>query len=597
MNSGPGREPRGLSHARTSFVGRSDAVDKVAGLLTQYRLVTVTGPGGVGKTRLADEVLGRVAGRFADGVWVAELAAVAEPALVPAMVAAVLGLHQAAGVPIVDALAARLARQQLLLVLDNCEHVLDAVAQFCATVLLSADDIRILASSREPLGLPEEARYRLPPLTLPGPSGADGSGQAEAVTLFVERARQLNPDLTLDGEAGPVVARLVQRLDGMPVAIELASARVEALGLGQMLDRLDDRFQLLTSANRAAPARQRSLDAAVDWSYQLLPGPEQRVFRSLSVFPGPFSLDAAEAVAGHDAAPAVLHLVDCSLLVPPVAGPDGRSRYSMLETLRGYGLRQLGQASEERAAAATLAAHALSMAEQAVTQLARRDQELPAARWLDAEDATVHQGLAWALDHDPPSALELALALAPWWLLRGRWVQGYALLQRAAGQADPADGAWCAAQVWLGQLARGASDFISVVLDHNSAVVTALKDGPPSPDLVDGLLGRAAALSNMGQLDEAAAEARTALDLGRRIGYAAGEARALVKLSDIATYAGQGDEAVAWARQAQNASWSLSSPRAGPTPRSPSSSSSASAPCVPTWTGSGTRAAAAAAPT
>ena len=171
--TGPAREPRGLSHARTSFVGRSEAVDKVAGLLTQYRLVTVTGPGGVGKTRLAGEVLRQVAGRFADGVWVAELAAVADPALVPAMVATVLGLHQAAGVPIADALAARLARQQLLLVLDNCEHVLDAVAQFCATVLLSADDIRILATSREPLGLPEEARYRLPPLTLPGPSGPE----------------------------------------------------------------------------------------------------------------------------------------------------------------------------------------------------------------------------------------------------------------------------------------------------------------------------------------------------------------------------------------------------------------------------------------
>ena len=226
-------------------------------------------------------------------------------------------------------------RRQLLLVLDNGEHVLDAVARFCATVLLSADDIRILATSREPLGLPEEARYRLPPLALPGPfepEDPDGSGQAEAVTLFVERARQIDPDLTLDGEAAAVVARLVERLDGMPLAIELAAARVEALGLGPMLDRLDDRFRLLVSANRAAPARQRSLDAAVDWSYQLLAGPEQRVFRRLSVFPGPFSLDAAEAVAGADAGPAVLHLVDCSLLVPPAAGPDGRSRYSMLET-------------------------------------------------------------------------------------------------------------------------------------------------------------------------------------------------------------------------------------------------------------------------
>jgi predicted ATPase len=157
--------------------------------------VTVTGPGGVGKTRLAGEVLRQVAGRFADGVLVVELAAVTDPALVPAMVATVLGLHQAPGVPIMDALAARLARPQLLLVLDNCEHVLDAVAQFCATILLSADDIRILATSREPLGLPEEARYRLPSLALPGPAdpGAGLEAQAEAVTLFVERAVSSTP--------------------------------------------------------------------------------------------------------------------------------------------------------------------------------------------------------------------------------------------------------------------------------------------------------------------------------------------------------------------------------------------------------------------
>src|SRR5262249_50769470 len=154
--------------------------------------------------------------------------------------------------------------------------------------------------------------------------------------------------------------------------------------------------------------------------------------------------------------------------------------------------------------------------------------ERSAALWLDAEDATVHQGLAWALDHDPPGALELALALAPWWLVRARWVQGYALLQRAAGSANPGDDAWCAAQFWLVQLARGAADIVSVVLNHSSAVVTALKESPPSPHLIDGLLGRAAALSNLGRLDDAAAEARTALDLAHRIDYAAGEARALV---------------------------------------------------------------------
>ena len=185
----PSRKLLGLTHARTSFVGRAGAIGKVAALLDSYRLVTVTGPGGVGKTRLADEVLKHVASRFADGVGIVELAAVSEPALVAATVATALEVHQAAGMSIVDALAERLSRQQLLLVLDNCEHVLDAAAELCTALLVSADDITILATSREPLGLPEEARYRLPPLALPG---QHPEAQSEALILFVERARQLS---------------------------------------------------------------------------------------------------------------------------------------------------------------------------------------------------------------------------------------------------------------------------------------------------------------------------------------------------------------------------------------------------------------------
>jgi hypothetical protein len=223
-------KPRGLAHAGTSFVGRSGAVGKVADLLGTYRLVTITGPGGVGKTRLADEVLKQVADRFADGAGIVELAAVSEPALVAATVATALDVRQAPGMSISDALAERLSLRQMLLVLDNCEHVLDAAAQLCGAVLSSADDVRILVTSREPLGLPEEARYRLSPLGLPDRDVPGPTAQAEAVTLFAERARQLDPDFTVDGDSGAMVARLVQRLDGMPLAIELAAARVEALG-------------------------------------------------------------------------------------------------------------------------------------------------------------------------------------------------------------------------------------------------------------------------------------------------------------------------------------------------------------------------------
>ena len=276
----------GFPAVLTSFIGRAGPVREVAGLLEQYRLVTVTGPGGAGKTRLADRVARRVAGRFADGVWLAELAPVRDPAQVPAVVAAALGVRDLPGVPAAEALARALARQQLLLVLDNCEHVIGAAAGLCAGLLGACDDVRVLATSREPLRVAGEARYRLAPLALPGPDDAADVDGAEAVALFADRARQADMRFALDDQTGPAVARLVRRLDGMPLAIELAAARVEALGLTQLLDRLDDRFALLTAGDRLAAGRQRSLAATAEWSYQLLDDHERRVFRAVSVFPG-----------------------------------------------------------------------------------------------------------------------------------------------------------------------------------------------------------------------------------------------------------------------------------------------------------------------
>ena len=410
----------GFPAVLTSFVGRAGVVDEIAGQLGRDRLVTVTGPGGAGKTRLAGEVARQVAGRFADGVWLAELAAVRDPAQVAAAVAAALGIRDLPSAAAADALASALARRQLLLVLDNCEQVIGAAAELCGRLLLGADDVRVLATSREPLRIAGEVRYRLAPLTLPDPDDPADRDGSEAVALFADRARRADASFALDGETTPIVARLVARLDGMPLAIELAAARVEALGVAQLLNRIDDRFTLLEAGDRLAAARHRSLAATVEWSYRLLDEHGRRVFRAVSVFPGPFTLEGAEAVAGTGAGPAVLHLVDCSLLVPPRPGPDGRSRYVMLETLRAYGAGLLAEAGEGDAVAAALAGYALRVAEDAMPGLAAGDGEVAAARWLDAEDATMRRALDWAMQHDAGVALRLAVALAWWWQIRGR---------------------------------------------------------------------------------------------------------------------------------------------------------------------------------
>jgi predicted ATPase/class 3 adenylate cyclase/DNA-binding CsgD family transcriptional regulator len=541
----------GFPAALTSFIGRAGALGDVTGLLEQSRLVTVTGPGGSGKTRLAGEVARRVAGGFADGVWLTELATVQDPALVPAVVAAVLGVRDLPGLSAAEALGRVLGRRQLLLVLDNCEHVIGAAAELCAVLLSAADDVRVLATSREPLRVPGEARYRLEPLALPDLDDLANAARGEAVALFADRARSADMHFALDSQTGPVVARVVTRLDGMPLAIELAAARVEALGVTQLLDRLDDRFELLAGGDRLAAGRQRSLAAMVEWSYQLLDETEQRVFRLVSIFPGPFTLEAAEAVAGAGAGPAVLHLVDCSLLSPPRAGPDGRSRYGMLETLRGYGAGLLAQAGEQDGAAAALAGWALPVAEEAAAGLeaGSGDLELAAARWLDAEDATMRQVLACALDNDTVMALRLAAALRWWWFLRGRLPGQYLWLREAAGRAEPGSDGWCAAQICLGWTAAFSAD-LAGSLGHFTALRDAVADRPPCPALADALAGRSNALRELRQIPAAASDARRALAVAREIGYPFGELLALAGLSGAANFAGDHEDALQLTRQA-----------------------------------------------
>jgi predicted ATPase/DNA-binding CsgD family transcriptional regulator len=557
----------GFPAALTSFVGRAGAVDEIAARLVDNRLVTVTGPGGAGKTRLAGEVARQVAVRFADGVWLAELAAVRDPAQVKAAVAAALGIRELPLVAATDALASMLAPRQLLLVLDNCEHVIAAAAELCGSLLLGADDVRVLATSREPLQIAGEARYRLAPLTLPDPDKPADPDGSEAVALFADRARRADASFTLNEQTTPIVARLVARLDGIPLAIELAAARVEALGVAQLLDRIGDPFTLLQAGDRLAAARQRSLAATVEWSYRLLAEDEQRAFRAVSVFPGPFTLEGAEAVAGGGSGPAVLHLVDCSLLVPPRAGPDGRSRYVMLETLRAYGAGLLAKAGEADAVAGAQAAYALAVAEDAASGLSAGTGEVAAARWLDAEDATMRRALEWALEHDAALgrdaavAPRLAAALAWWWQIRGRLAAQKPLLRAAVDRAAAGSDAWFTGHTWLGQASLDSADPAGA-LRHFTAVRDAIGDARSFPLLARCLSDRSATLLGMGRIAEAAGDGRLSLALARDGDQPDGEALALAVLSLVACAGGDRIGAAQLARQAERISASLDGPAA-----------------------------------
>jgi tetratricopeptide (TPR) repeat protein len=365
------------------------------------------------------------------------------------------------------------------------------------------------------------------------------------VALFAERARQADPEFTLAPGDAPLAARVAAHLDGMPLAIELAAARVGALGMAGLADRIDDALRLLDDRDGPAAGRHRSLAAVADWSYRLLSPPEQQVFRRLAAFAGPFTLEAAEAVAGAEAGPIVLRLVDCSLVAPPRPGPDQRMRYALLQTLRAFGLARLEEAGEERETAAALAGFALSAAERAAAGLVTANRELQAVRWLDAEDATLDQATNWALEHDRESALRLAATLAPWWRLRGRIVEGYRCLAAAAEQPSPASRAWAGAQLWLGHLSQIANPAASL------AHYTAAEESGDAQESADALVGRSVRNINYGQISDAAEDARRALALARDAGYRAGEAQALTVLCYIAHNTDARAKALDWGRQAE----------------------------------------------
>ncbi|WP_084263516.1 BTAD domain-containing putative transcriptional regulator [Actinomadura formosensis] len=408
LRAAPRERARGnLRVPPTSFVGRESECAWIARALWDGRLVTLVGPGGAGKTRLATRVAADLAERFPGGVWVVELAAVGEPEDVPRAVADVLGLRDGA-----NRLAEALSADETLIVLDNCEHVVDAAARLVHELLGTCPGLRVLATGRERLGVDGEALCPVPPLDLPEP-GQDGRAAA-SVRLFAERAAAVRPGFTVDGE---VVGEICRRLDGLPLAIELAAARLRSMSAEQLAARLDDRFRLLTGGNRTALPRHRTLRAVVAWSWDLLAEAERRFAERLSVFPGTITPESAARVTGSaDALDVLDSLVDRSLL-QAIDGPEPRFR--MLETIREYGRERLADAGDTGRVRAAHARCFLELAERAEPYL-RGPEQLGWISLLAAERDNLLAALHHAVDTgDAEAAVRMSAALAVFWMIQG----------------------------------------------------------------------------------------------------------------------------------------------------------------------------------
>ncbi|MGB9112938.1 MAG: adenylate/guanylate cyclase domain-containing protein [Acidimicrobiales bacterium] len=418
--------PNNLPAQSASFVGRELELAEVRRLVDSSRLVTLTGSGGSGKTRLALQAAAELLDGSGDGVWLVELATVTDPENVASTVTETLGITNLAGRSTVESLLDALSHQRVLIVLDNCEHLIGACAKFADAVLRRCPEVYLVATSREPLGIGGETIYRVPSLSLPeSDEDVFRPGGSDAVALFVNRATAQGTNLRLDADTRPLVISICKRLDGMPLAIELAAARLRSLSLEKLNDRLDQRFRLLTGGSRSALPRQQTLRATVEWSYSLLNRPEQSLLRRLSVFADGFELEAAEAVCGldhveaFDIAEILGSLVDKSLVVAEPTG--GALRYRLLETIRQFSAERLVE-FDELEAAAIAEAHCLyylTLAETAAPNLKGPEQ----GRWferLDAEQANLRHGIEHAVGEVAGTArvLRFAVALQRYWWVR-----------------------------------------------------------------------------------------------------------------------------------------------------------------------------------
>lgn len=545
--------PNNLPRQLTSFIGREREIAEVKGLLTAASLVTLTGAGGSGKTRLAVQVAAEVLDEYTDGVWVVELAALSNPDLVPQAVAAALGVPEQPGRAVRDTLTDALRPKTLLLILDNCEHLLAACADLAGLLLRAARGVRILATSREPLDVQGETVRRVPSLALPASReglSAEQLTRYEAARLFVERAVLAQPEFAVTARNAAAVAQIVIRLDGIPLAIELAATRVKVLTVEQIAARLDDRFRLLTGGSRSSLPRHQTLRAAMDWSYELLAPPERTMLRRLAVFVGGWTLEAAESICAgrpitrQQVLDLLTELADKSLVI--VEADRDEARYRLAETVRQYALDRL---LESREAARLRRLHRdwyLALVEHGEPMFGGPGE----ADWtkrLELEHDNLRAALGWSLE-EPDGvevALRLAAALGQFWHVHSHYTEGRQWLARALARSSG-----------IVSRARGYALQRAAILawrQGDYAQATALNEGALSvfEELGDTLgLGRAymqRGLVDIRQDNFAAAAAafEEALTLARRCGSKWLTALVLAQLAAVARYEGHFDRA--WA--------------------------------------------------
>jgi predicted ATPase/DNA-binding SARP family transcriptional activator len=540
----------------TSFIGREREIEEVKRLLSSTRLFTLTGSGGIGKTRLAMRVAKDLTRSYEDGVWWVELEAVIDSTLVPQAVAQALGVRESPGQSLTESVKNFLREKELLLVLDNCEHLIAACAQLANDLLSQCANLRILTTGREALGILGEMTLQVPALSFPvlsNLSQIQNLKEFESIQLFVERAAAARPDLALTQQNAFTVTQICLRLDGIPLALELAAARVKVLSLEEIATRLDDRFTFLTQGNRAALPRHQTLRALIDWSYDLLSEPERVLWRRLSVFVGGWTLNTAESVCTGDGLnpeqvlELLSQLVEKSLVI--VEERDKTSRYRMLETIRQYGREKLEGAGENKKIRTRHLEFFLQLAEQAEPQLLTAEQKTVFAG-LDAEYGNLRSAFEWATETDAVRALRLAAALGQFWEVRGYIGEGRSAIEQALVHASDAPKQLRAIGLrWQAQLAGRQGDYVQVKEPIEESLTLWRELGNKR-----GIANALGILGDTSLLQANYPEAQTAYEEGlalfQELGDKRGIASMLTNLGNVANYT----EDYATARQHQEAS-------------------------------------------